>query len=84
VAAFIVGEVGSERSGERLATFWIAWRLAVKIGVGATLIVVGAVGSDGWAAAVPVAFGVWLILSGLVIARLHWLEMRETAAGGDG
>ena len=82
-AAFILGEVWSARSGERHETVLLTWRLSWNIGLGAALIVVGAVSSDRWTVAVMAAFGAWLIVEGFVVARLRWLEIRTTAGGGN-
>jgi hypothetical protein len=73
-AALIGGEVWIERSGRRHAKFVIVWRLSWRIGIGVAVIVLGAIRSDGWTGAVPAIFGAWLILSGLVVARIRWLE----------
>lgn len=75
-AALIGGEVWIERTDGRHATFVLVWRSSWRIGVGLAVIVSGLARSDGWAAAVAAIFGAWLILSGLVFARLRWLEMR--------
>lgn len=82
-AALIAGEVWIEWSAGRHATFVVLWRLAWRIGVGAWLIVAGAVNSDGWAAALPAVFGAWLIFWGLAVATFCWLEMRGEAADSD-
>lgn len=83
-AVFILGEVWSARSDERHAMLVAAWRLCWRIAAGAVVIVVGAVSSDGWTAAVAAMIGGWLILSGLLVPTLWWLQTRETAADGDG
>jgi hypothetical protein len=82
-AALIVGEVWMERSGGRHATFVVVWRLSWRIGMGLVVIVLGAVSSDAWTAAVAAIFGAWWILSGLVVARLRWLETCTPAPGRD-
>jgi hypothetical protein len=82
-AALIVGEVWIERSGRRHVKFAVVWRLSWRIGIGIAVIVLGAIRSDGWTAAVAAVFGAWLILSGLVFARIRLLETRAVAAGGD-
>ena len=82
-AALIVGEVWIERSGMRHVKFVVVWHLSWRIGMGLAVIALGAIRSDGWTAAVAAIFGAWLILSGLVFARIRWLETRATAAGGD-
>jgi hypothetical protein len=81
--ALIAGEVWIERSGKRHVKFMVVWRLSWRIGTGLAVIVVGAVSSDGWTTAVAAIFGAWLIFSGLVVARIRWLETRPVAAGGD-
>jgi hypothetical protein len=76
-AALIVGEVFVEQRGGRHVNFVLVWRLSWRIGTGLAVIVVGAVSSDGWTAAITAIFGAWLILSGLVVARIRWLEARR-------
>jgi hypothetical protein len=56
-AGLIAGEAWIERSAGRHVTFAVLWHLAWRIGVGALLIVVGVVRSDGWAVALPAVFG---------------------------
>lgn len=74
--ALIAGEVWIDRSGERHATFALVWFLSWRIGLGVTAILLGVVGSEGWAIAVPAVLGGWLILSGLVFATLLWRQAR--------
>jgi hypothetical protein len=83
VQLLIAGEVWIERSGRRQVKFVVVWRLSWRIGLGLAVIVLGPVRSDGWTAAVAAIFSAWLILSGLVVARIRWLETRAVAAGGD-
>jgi hypothetical protein len=82
-AALILGHVWSERNRELHPSLVIAWRLGVRIAIGAVVIVLGLVRSDGWAALAAAAFGAWLILAGVVVASALWLQTREAAVGGD-
>jgi hypothetical protein len=79
----ILGEVWLERSGERHATLSVVWHLSWRVGMGAVLIVMAVVSSDGWGAVLLAAFGGLLVLPALVLAPLWLRETREKAAGGD-
>ena len=81
-AVFISSEVWIERHGERHARFVIAWRLGGRIGIGLLLIVLGITGSHGWATVVMPSFGAWMILTGLVLARVLWRGTPEAAGDG--
>src|ERR687892_2484518 len=72
--ALIAGEAWIERSGGRHASFVLVWRLSWRIGSGLAVIAVATVSSDGWTAAIGALLGAWLTLTGLVVARLRWLE----------
>jgi predicted MFS family arabinose efflux permease len=75
--ALIFGEVWIERSGERHATFATVWRLSWRIALGAALVVIAIVSSDGWGAALLIFFGAWLVLPAVLVATLWWRERRE-------
>jgi hypothetical protein len=81
--ALIFGEVWIERRGERHATFATVWRLSWRIGLGAALVVIAIVSSDGWDAALLILFGAWLVLPALVVATLWWRERREQTVRDD-
>jgi hypothetical protein len=80
--AFIAGEVWIERNGERHVTFAAAWHLSWRIGLGVAVVVL-AVRSDGWAIAIGVVIGGWLIVTGLVFSTLLWLLEPKGPADGD-
>jgi hypothetical protein len=78
--AFILGEVWIERSGGRHPTFATAWRLSLRIAIGIALIMIAAVNSHGWGAALLTLFGVWLVLQALVLSVLWLRETRQEAS----
>lgn len=81
--AFILGSVWIERSGERHPIFALVWHLSWRIALGAALIVIALVNSDGWSAALLAVFGAFLILPGVAGAALWLRETRVKAAGDD-
>ena len=82
-AVLIAGEVWIERDHGRHATVVMTWRLSWRIAIGLTLIILGIVRSESWGTALLAVIGAWLIVSGVVVARLRWLEIRGASAATD-
>jgi hypothetical protein len=78
--AFAAGEAWIVWSGRRDTNVALFWHAGWRIGLGVTLIALGVVKADGWAIALPVAFGGWIILSGLLLPTLWLLETRGLVA----
>jgi hypothetical protein len=72
----ILVEVWLERSGDRHATFAVAWHLSGKVAAGIALIVMAVVNADGWRTVLLAGFGLLTLLPVLLLATLWWRNSR--------